>query len=61
MVKAYHRELVEHRLASLGGALAFVLIGLAAISGYIRADEATKGYYTRRLQMLAAAASGRRG
>ena len=31
---------------------------LAACSGYIRADEATKGYYTNRLRMLVAAAVG---
>ena len=61
LVKAYHRELVQYRLASLGGALAFVLIGLGAVSGYIRADEATKGYYTRRLRMLAAAGVGAAG
>jgi hypothetical protein len=58
LVEAYDRELVRHRLATLGGTLAFVLICLAAISGYIRADEATKGYYTNRLRMLAAAGVG---
>ena len=56
LVKAYHREVVQHRLVSLGGILGFVLICLAAVSGYIRADEATKGYYTNRL-----ADAGRRG
>ena len=35
--------------------------GLGAVSGYIRADEATKGYYTRRLRMLAAAGVGAAG
>ncbi len=52
LIEAYNRQLVERRLASLGGALAFILICLAAVSGYIRADEATKGYYTNRLRML---------
>ena len=47
--------------STLGGALAFVLICLAAVSGYIRADEATKGYYTNRLRMLAAAGVGAAG
>jgi hypothetical protein len=61
LVEAYNRELIQHRLASLGGALAFVLIGLGAVSGYIRADEATKGYYTNRLRMLAAAGVGAAG
>ena len=45
----------------LGATLAFILICLAAISGYIRADEATKGYYTNRLRMLAAAGVGASG
>ena len=61
LVDAYNHELVQHRLMTLGGMLGFVLICLAAISGYIRADEATKGYYTNRLRMLAAAGVGAAG
>jgi hypothetical protein len=61
LVDVYNHELVNHRLMTLGGSLAFVLICLAAISGYIRADEATKGYYTNRLRMLAAAGVGAAG
>jgi len=61
LVEVYTRELTQHRLMSLGGALVFVLIGLAAVSSYIRADEATKGYYTNRLRMLAAAGVGAAG
>ena len=61
LVEAYTSELIQHRLVSLGGALAFILIGLGAVSGYIRADEATKGYYTNRLRMLAAAGVGAAG
>lgn len=61
LVDAYNHELVNHRLMTLGGSLAFVLICLAAISGYIRADEATKGYYTNRLRMLAATGVGAAG
>ncbi len=60
-IEAYTRELVQHRLVTLGGALGFVLICLGVISGYIRADEATKGYYTNRLRMLAAAGVGAAG
>jgi hypothetical protein len=37
------------------------LMCLASVSGYIRADEATKGYYTNRLRMLAAAGVGAGG
>jgi hypothetical protein len=46
---------------TLGATLVFILICLAAVSGYIRADEATKGYYTNRLRMLAAAGVGASG
>ena len=61
LIEVYNRQLVEQRMASLGGALAFVLICLAAISGYVRADEATKGYYTNRLRLLSAAGVGAAG
>jgi len=61
LVKLFNRELVAHRLVNLGGSLAFILMCLAAVSGYIRADEATKGYYTNRLRMLAAAGVGAGG
>jgi hypothetical protein len=56
LVDRFHRELIEQRMVTVGGTLAFVLVCLGAVSGYIRADEATKGYYTNRLRMLAAAA-----
>jgi hypothetical protein len=55
---AYRRELVARRLAILGGSLGFVLVCLAAVAGYIRADEATKGYYTHWLRAIAAAGVG---
>ncbi|MFI5460100.1 MAG: hypothetical protein ACHRXM_32175 [Isosphaerales bacterium] len=61
LVEVYNRELVERRLITLGGSLAFVLVCLGAVSGYIRTDEATKGYYTNRLRMLAAAGIGAAG
>jgi hypothetical protein len=61
LVATYNHELVRNRMTMLGGALAFILIALGAISGYIRADEATKGYYTNRLRMLAAAGVGAGG
>jgi len=60
-VDVYHREQVQQRLVALGGMLGFVLICLAAISGYIRTDEATKGYYTNRLRMLTTAGVGAAG
>ncbi len=61
MIGVYNHEVVGRRLVNLGGSLAFVLMCLAAISSYIRADEATKGYYTNRLRMLAAAGVGAGG
>jgi hypothetical protein len=61
LVEVYNHELVQRRLIILGGSLAFILICLAVVSAYIRADEATKGYYTNRLRMLAAAGVGAAG
>jgi hypothetical protein len=61
IVAEYHRETVHRRMMALGGSLAFVLVCLGIVSGYIRADEATKGYYTNRLRMLAAAGAGAAG
>jgi hypothetical protein len=60
-IKVYNHEVVGRRLLNLGGSLGFILICLAGISGYIRADEATKGYYTKRLRLLAAAGVGAGG
>jgi hypothetical protein len=61
LLAAYHREVVARRLAILGGSLGFVLVCLAAVAGYIRADEATKGYYTPWLRAIAAAGVGASG
>ena len=49
---------LTRRLGFLGSLLALVLIALSALSAYIRADEATKGYYTNRLRLAAAAGLG---
>ena len=61
IVRVYERELVARRLALLGGVLGFVLVCLGALAGYIQADEATKGYYTNRLRLAAAAGVGAAG
>lgn len=61
LIAAHERERVHDRLTILAGVLAFILLCLVAISGYIRADEATKGYYTNHLRMLAAAGIGAAG
>jgi hypothetical protein len=61
IVAAHQREVVARRLATLGGSLGFFLACLAALAGYIRADEATKGYYTHWLRAIAAAGVGASG
>lgn len=58
LVRAYHHEIAGQRLWTLGGLLAFAIAGLSLVAGYIRADEATKGYYTNRLRLIAALAAG---
>jgi len=61
LLKVYHRQVGGRRLVYLGGGLTLLLVSLAAVSGYIRADEATKGYYTNRLRLIAAAGVGAAG
>lgn len=61
LVETYHRQEGGRRLAIFGGGLAVILACLAGVSGYIRADEATKGYYTNHLRLLAAAGIGATG
>lgn len=61
IVEAHRHEQVVKRLVWLGSLLAFVLVCLATVSGYIKADEATKGYYTTRLRLAAAAGVGAAG
>jgi hypothetical protein len=60
-VGLYNDHVVQQRMIQGGGVLGFTLIVLAALAGYIRADEATKGYYTNRLRLLAAAGVGAAG
>jgi len=60
-IESYKCQLIHRRMVLLGGTLGFVLICLGAISGYIRADEVTKGYYTNRLRLLAAGGVGAAG
>lgn len=61
LVAAYEHDLVRGRMLKGGSLFAFVLFVLAVLAGYIRADESTKGYYTNRLRMLAAAGVGAAG
>ncbi|SIO56197.1 hypothetical protein SAMN05444166_5199 [Singulisphaera sp. GP187] len=61
LIAAYQHELVVRRMGLMGGGLAGILTCLAALAGYIRADEATKGYYTNWLRAAAAAGVGASG
>jgi hypothetical protein len=61
IIGMYRRDLATARMQRLGGGLALALVGLAVLSGYIRADEATKGYYTNRLRLAAAVGLGAAG
>jgi hypothetical protein len=59
--QAHDDEVAGHRLVLLGEILLFVLAVLAALAGYIHADEATKGYYTNHRRLAAAAGIGAAG
>lgn len=61
ITEAHRHEERLKRLAVLGGGLAFLLVGLGTFSGYLRANEATKGYYTNKLRLAAAAGLGATG
>lgn len=61
IVAMYRQELANQRLQRLGGGLILALATLAIASGYIKADETTKGYYTNRLRLLAVAGLGAAG
>jgi len=61
IVKEYASTVVARRLGVVGVVIAFVLACLTALAGYIRADEATKGYYTNQLRLVAAGGVGAAG
>jgi hypothetical protein len=61
LVREYDRQVAEKRLGLLGGVLGFVLACLGVTTAYVRADEASRGYYTNRLRLVAAAAVGAAG
>jgi hypothetical protein len=61
ILAAYGRDVAQDRMKVIAGIIAFVLACLAALAAYIRADEATKGYYTNKLRLAAAAAVGAAG
>lgn len=60
-VRDYEHEVAGRRLAILASVLTFVLFCLGTFAGYIRADEATRGYYTNSLRLAATAGVGAAG
>lgn len=50
LVRAYRQQVATERFTRLGAGLACVLAALGLVTGYIRTDEATRGYYTRHLR-----------
>ena len=60
-VEAYQRDVASLRMRKFGSVIAVVLALLAVTSFYVRADEATKGYYTNRLRALATLGLGAAG
>ena len=61
IAQAYQHEQTLKKLGVLGALFAFMLVCLGLVSGYIRADEATKGYYTNRLRLVSAVVAGAAG
>lgn len=61
LVREYQRQMAAHRLGQMAAVLGFVLACLAVVSTYIRTDEATRGYYTAPLRVVAAGAVGAAG
>ena len=60
-VESYRRDVASARMRRSGAVIAVILALLGATSLYVRADEATKGYYTNRLRMLATLGLGAAG
>jgi hypothetical protein len=61
VLAAHDRDVVQGRLGLLAGLGGFLLACLVALASYLRIDEATKGYYTTPLRVLAAAGVGAAG
>lgn len=46
LISEWRQWVLERRLTQLGAGLGFVLICLSSVLGYLRLDEATRGYYS---------------
>ena len=58
---AYQHEVAVDRLWKMGAAILGALVVLTTVSGYIRADESTKGYFTNWLRGAALLTGGAGG
>jgi hypothetical protein len=47
LLAQWHEVVLRERLEQIAGGLAFVFVCLITLFGYLRLDEATRGYYTR--------------
>jgi hypothetical protein len=47
ILSQWHSTIVQKRMNQVGGGLGFLLICVATLLGYLRLDDATRGYYTR--------------
>lgn len=56
LTRRWNQVRSKSRLASMGVMAGAALLLVASVFGYFRADNATRGYYTGRLQFMAAAA-----
>lgn len=54
----WQEDVLGQRIRWLAAGSAFVLVLLAALAGYLRLDEATRGYYSGRLKLAAVAVVG---
>lgn len=53
--RRYNEAVVQQRLGYAGSMAGFLLLVLATLFGYLRLDTATRGYYSGRLKLAAAA------
>lgn len=54
----WQEDVLVERIRWLAAGSAFVLVLLATLAGYLRLDEATRGYYSGRLKLAAVAVVG---
>jgi hypothetical protein len=58
LAEAERQVRVQDRMETMGRVVALLTVLLGAVAGYVRLDEATKGYYTGRLRLVALALVG---